>query len=570
MKYLIPSLLLLLLVAHRLQAQGICDSVISINPIQPVCQGTGYAYLATSHSWGEFSGPGTSPYSPYLDAEDLNPGTYNITYTIDGPGGCQVQASSSFEVLPAIETFASVQGKIDCSNPNSTAMVIGFLPPNGVQYNFIEWEGPQLSGLQFFGQNFSTKYAGTYKMIAHPANNQTCPAYAFATVPFENNQLDINIVSCSNCNAPGGTRITLDTFPSGWDGPAYSLRTGFFDNSNCRELMEPGLLKATLTNQTNGCISQTQQNFSSLEKTPSVSAGSNLQLWCGGAPHLLAATEPKDNGNGFSFYWKRPDGTTFPASWGSYLQVTEPGTYILHGENLFTGCEVTDAAFVAPAPPLVGTEIKILCDGEEYMGHTQTGNYTDSLILPNGCKKVQFTKLIVLAPLEAEAAIAPDNGQQNGSIALNIVQGWAPFVFDWSNGEQGSTISGLVAGFYTVSITDANGCVHVREYLVPSGKPSRQVAIARSLPTITHARLFPNPVAAGNAACTLEFSSNQSYKATLLLQDVLGRSVHTRVLSVVEGKNVIPIEESLPAGVYNLMLRSDSGNQEVGKLVVGG
>jgi gliding motility-associated-like protein len=50
-------------------------------------------------------------------------------------------------------------------------------------------------------------------------------------------------------------------------------------------------------------------------------------------------------------------------------------------------------------------------------------------------------------------------GETTGSIDLMIASGAAPFTFLWSNEATTEDITDLVAGTYTVDITDANGCV---------------------------------------------------------------------------------------------------------------
>ena len=50
------------------------------------------------------------------------------------------------------------------------------------------------------------------------------------------------------------------------------------------------------------------------------------------------------------------------------------------------------------------------------------------------------------------------NGGSNGSIALSVIGGDAPYTYQWSNGANGSSISNLNAGIYQVTITDYNGC----------------------------------------------------------------------------------------------------------------
>ena len=49
-------------------------------------------------------------------------------------------------------------------------------------------------------------------------------------------------------------------------------------------------------------------------------------------------------------------------------------------------------------------------------------------------------------------------GLSNGAIDINVNAGTPPFTFQWSNGATTEDISGLMAGNYTVVVTDAIGC----------------------------------------------------------------------------------------------------------------
>ncbi|MEZ4987172.1 MAG: hypothetical protein R2795_19380 [Saprospiraceae bacterium] len=49
-------------------------------------------------------------------------------------------------------------------------------------------------------------------------------------------------------------------------------------------------------------------------------------------------------------------------------------------------------------------------------------------------------------------------GTANGFASAAATGGTPPFSFVWNTGAVGATITGLPAGTYTVTVTDANGC----------------------------------------------------------------------------------------------------------------
>jgi RHS repeat-associated protein len=56
------------------------------------------------------------------------------------------------------------------------------------------------------------------------------------------------------------------------------------------------------------------------------------------------------------------------------------------------------------------------------------------------------------------------NADGSGSISLNIIGGAAPYTYQWSSGEQTSTISNKQRGSYTITVTDAEGRTQARTF----------------------------------------------------------------------------------------------------------
>ena len=56
------------------------------------------------------------------------------------------------------------------------------------------------------------------------------------------------------------------------------------------------------------------------------------------------------------------------------------------------------------------------------------------------------------------------NGGTNGTISVNVTGGTSPYAYSWSNSATGKSISGLTAGPYQFTVTDANGCTTVQTF----------------------------------------------------------------------------------------------------------
>ncbi len=87
------------------------------------------------------------------------------------------------------------------------------------------------------------------------------------------------------------------------------------------------------------------------------------------------------------------------------------------------------------------------------------GTYTVTVTDSRGCT-VTGTANITQPPVLAITSnpTSANCGQANGSATVTGSGGFAPYTWSWSNGQTGSTATGLVAGTYTVTITDINMC----------------------------------------------------------------------------------------------------------------
>ncbi|MCZ2102115.1 MAG: T9SS type A sorting domain-containing protein [Chitinophagales bacterium] len=81
---------------------------------------------------------------------------------------------------------------------------------------------------------------------------------------------------------------------------------------------------------------------------------------------------------------------------------------------------------------------------------------TDSL----GCLAYGSVSIQQPAPIRTQISIVDEQcfGDENGSIHIDVDGGFEPFSFEWSNGATEASLDDLAPGYYTATITDANGC----------------------------------------------------------------------------------------------------------------
>ena len=88
------------------------------------------------------------------------------------------------------------------------------------------------------------------------------------------------------------------------------------------------------------------------------------------------------------------------------------------------------------------------------------GTYSVVITDNNGCT------LTVSATLTEPSALALShtqtnvscNGTNDGAIDLTVSGGVAPYAYSWSDGSTTQDLTALVAGTYSITVTDNNGC----------------------------------------------------------------------------------------------------------------
>jgi len=118
---------------------------------------------------------------------------------------------------------------------------------------------------------------------------------------------------------------------------------------------------------------------------------------------------------------------------------------------------------------------------QEDLSNLISGNYSLNITDANGCSETAsyiITQPIVPVQLISNQLDVLCFGGSNGSIDLTVLNGLAPYSFNWSNGATSEDLSNVSAGAYTVNVLDANGCSSQLSLTIV--QPSTPVSIVAS------------------------------------------------------------------------------------------
>lgn len=326
-------------------------------------------------------------------------------------------------------------------------------------------------------QNISGLAAGTYTVTVTDATS--CTANASITITEPSPLVVTGVASNSNCN--GGDNGSIDLTVSGGSAPYSYLWSNGMTSQDITALA-PGNYSVTVSD--NNTCNQTA-NFTITEPLPYQVTATVTNASCGGGSDgSISITSVTGGTSPYTYAWSTgATGTTINGlTVGSY-------TVSITDNN---GC-TNDSTFavVTPSTMVITSVISdISCNGgatgaidvtvtggvspysyvwsngattEDISGLT-AGNY--SIIVTDAGLCSQSANFTVNTAAPMNAILTPTNvlcnGGNTGSIDLTVSGGALPYSYSWNTGATSEDINGLLAGSYSVTITDNGGCILIR------------------------------------------------------------------------------------------------------------
>ncbi|MEZ4829935.1 MAG: T9SS type A sorting domain-containing protein [Bacteroidia bacterium] len=102
-------------------------------------------------------------------------------------------------------------------------------------------------------------------------------------------------------------------------------------------------------------------------------------------------------------------------------------------------------------------------DTTQVLSNLPPGNYSCIVTNAQGCAKVIVKTISVSGylSLNANSTSLACFGDSNATISAQITGGTAPYTYLWSTGTTDSTLTGVGAGIYSLSVSDSTGCVSI-------------------------------------------------------------------------------------------------------------
>jgi gliding motility-associated-like protein len=467
--------------------------------------GTNVSCFGASDGWidAEITG-GTGPYvfdwrgpdSLAFSSEDifnLPAGTYAYELVVTDANQCAfattvtlTQPDSALQASAVLSTYNGYG--VNCAGSADGSIDLSYSGGNGGYV--VLWNGP--NGFSSNNDDLSGLTSGTYTVTITDMNGCTitqdhvidAPQPISATLtPSDFNGTGISCAGAIDGTIAASISGGVGAYTLQWTGPG-----GFSSNDPQIGGLAAGSYCLSITDA-NGCAAQSCITLT--EPQSLIAEAQSTMASCGNANGAIAlitngGTAP------YAFAWSN-------GGISQNLNNLSSGTYDVLVTDA-NGCTAQASAMITNTPGVAAQAMvsDVLCNGaatgaidlevisgtapynftwsngstaEDLLG-ASGGSYSVAVTDANGCAwngqwtVTESAAITIVANLSSYTGGFEVSafGGSDGSVGLLVSGGAEPYSYLWSNGSTASNQSGLPAGTYTVTITDANGCTATRSF----------------------------------------------------------------------------------------------------------
>lgn len=475
-------------------ASTLAGSILIDQPLS--CPGANDAVATASASGGaapytyQWSGGATT-----ATVSGLSAGTHTVTITESG--GCVSIATITITNPPGVTVSQLSQQDVSCAGGNNGVLSVT-VSGGAIPYQYL-WNNGNVTS------SASGLSAGSYTVTV--TDNNGCTAGFTGTIS-EPTAISIAAPVINNASCFGLADGSVSVSPGGGAGSYQYAWSPSGGSSSTAAGLGAGTYTVVVTDN-NGCtasISATVNEPSQIQ----ASLASSANVSCNGGNNGSLAITSSGGTGGHNYAWSPSGGTNATASSlaaGTYsVLVTDQNGCMFNLTNL----NVTQPQSMTVQPVQQDVSCGGGSDGSISLtvsngtapyqfawsngGNTNSisaltaGVYNATITDNNGCT-ISFSATIT-EPLAITVTgvnvVNPNCAAGNdGSLSVNVAGGVSPYQYLWSNGSTVNTASNLIAGNYTVTITDDNGCT-----LLYNASVTDPAALTIAPPSVTDASCF--------------------------------------------------------------------------------
>ncbi|CAN5401951.1 hypothetical protein BH09BAC1_BH09BAC1_09060 [soil metagenome] len=433
-----------------------------------ICAGGTVAFTntstnATSYSW---SFPGGNPATSTATSPTVTyatSGTYNVVLVATGANGQDTETKTGYINVRATPVPSATVTNVACNNGTNGSIAINVTGGTG-PYTYLWGSGATT-------QNRTNLVAGTYSVTVTDANG--CKGSTSATVT-QPAPITLSVTStAATCSANNGTATVNAT---GGNTPyTYAWSTGAITQTINN--LVPGTYSVTVSSA-NGCtaigntvVSGPTPISLTFTSTAATCAGSNgsatVTVFGGSAPFTYlwsnGATTTAANNLAAGTYTVTVTGANTCTATGSVVVAGAVGVSLSTSTSP-AGCGQSNGSITLTVSGGTTPYTFAWSNGRNTQNNTAiaSGTYTVTVTSANGCTATTSATVTnsggATVSISNTVHVSCFNGN-NGSLNVGVTGGTIPYTYAWSNGGNTASISNLVAGTYTVTVTDGGGCV---------------------------------------------------------------------------------------------------------------